>query len=560
MHARLRRPAAALITTTLAASVLGIAPAAHAADGTLTGTVSGAGGDLDNVRVTLYQREEGYDSWEETGDSVYAETDGSWSMTVPAGDYRVGFEDYSDHFAEEYYNDADEVDAPEAVTVTVPGAGPLDAELATAAHLSGAVTSSSDELFPGITVSLYRAVRRGGSDAYRLMGFALTDEAGRYDIGGVAGGRFILKFEDDSATYATEYYLDQPSIHTAPRITVGDGEIATDFDAQLDAASVISGEVTDGDGAAVANGFVTAYTKVGEQWLDVVDVTIEDGSYAADQLSAGTYRMRFVANFDDGQAVEFWQDSRTVEDADDIVLDAPGSTQVASAELVYVEPAVENVSLPMVTGTPVVGSTLSASTGTWSEEPDDYDYEWYADGEYIPYGWDSTYVPTADDIGKTLTVRVTAWKAGFVEGLSESFPTAPVTADPDATPEPTPAPTPTPTTPPAPVVTPPAPVVTPAPVITAPVALAAILEGVDVKGKAKVGKPLKLSGLDKLFRASTPVSYSFKWFAGKKAIKKATKSKLKVTRAMKGKKLSVKVTAKAASAKKSVKLKVGKVR
>ena len=43
MHARLRRPSAALIATTLAASVLGLAPAAHAADGTLSGTVTGAG-------------------------------------------------------------------------------------------------------------------------------------------------------------------------------------------------------------------------------------------------------------------------------------------------------------------------------------------------------------------------------------------------------------------------------------------------------------------------------------------------------------------------------------
>ena len=75
-----------------------------------------------------------------------------------------------------------------------------------------------------------------------------------------------------------------------------------------------------------------------------------------------------------------------------------------------------------------------------------------------------------------------------------------------------------------------------------------------------MGKTIKVTGLDTMFRASTAVTYKFQWFAGKKAIKKATKSKLKITKAMKGKVISVKVTAKAASTSKSVKLKVGKVK
>jgi hypothetical protein len=81
----------------------------------------------------------------------------------------------------------------------------------------------------------------------------------------------------------------------------------------------------------------------------------------------------------------------------------------------------------------------------------------------------------------------------------------------------------------------------------------------DVTGKPKGGKTLKLTGLDKLLRA-TGVTYKFQWLAGSKKIKKATTSKLKVTKALKGKKISVKVTASAASSSKTVKIKVGKVR
>ena len=84
------------------------------------------------------------------------------------------------------------------------------------------------------------------------------------------------------------------------------------------------------------------------------------------------------------------------------------------------------------------------------------------------------------------------------------------------------------------------------------------MAGLDVTGKPKVGKTVKVAGLDLVLR--TAVTYKFQWYAGTKKIKKATKSKLKVLSSMKGKKLSVKVTATAASTSKSVKLKVGKVR
>ena len=114
----------------------------------------------------------------------------------------------------------------------------------------------------------------------------------------------------------------------------------------------------------------------------------------------------------------------------------------------------------------------------------------------------------------------------------------------------------------APVVTPPVvtpPVVTPpAPVVDLPTALAKALAAVTVTGKPKVGKTLKVANLDLDVR--TAVTYKFQWFAGTKKIKKATKSKLKVIRAMKGKKLSVKVTGKVGATSKSRKIKVGKVR
>src|SRR5687768_14450796 len=103
MHSRLRRPAVALLTTTLAASVLGIAPAAHAADGTLSGTVTGSVSDagLPGVEVPIFQYNDDDMYWEAV---EYVDTDvnGAWSVSLPEGGYRLGFDDYRGAHIGEY--------------------------------------------------------------------------------------------------------------------------------------------------------------------------------------------------------------------------------------------------------------------------------------------------------------------------------------------------------------------------------------------------------------------------------------------------------------------------
>ena len=78
-------------------------------------------------------------------------------------------------------------------------------------------------------------------------------------------------------------------------------------------------------------------------------------------------------------------------------------------------------------------------------------------------------------------------------------------------------------------------------------------------GALKVGSTLKLKNYQAIV-GRTATTYSFKWYAGTKAIKKATKPKLKLTAALKGKKISVKVTAKSGALTTSKKLKLGTVK
>lgn len=87
-----------------------------------------------------------------------------------------------------------------------------------------------------------------------------------------------------------------------------------------------------------------------------------------------------------------------------------------------------NTALPTITGTAQVGETLTATTGTWTGSPaPEFTYAWEADGTAIEGATSDTYVIQADDLGKVITVTVTATNdAGSASVTSEG--TDPVVA------------------------------------------------------------------------------------------------------------------------------------
>jgi len=81
-----------------------------------------------------------------------------------------------------------------------------------------------------------------------------------------------------------------------------------------------------------------------------------------------------------------------------------------------------NTVLPVVTGTPNVGQTLTASNGTWTENPTSYSYQWLrcpasggqpdgSDCAVIAGATASSYPVATGDVGFRLRVRVTAANA-----------------------------------------------------------------------------------------------------------------------------------------------------
>ncbi|MDF9752817.1 hypothetical protein M2428_004295, partial [Arthrobacter sp. ES3-54] len=85
-----------------------------------------------------------------------------------------------------------------------------------------------------------------------------------------------------------------------------------------------------------------------------------------------------------------------------------------------------SVPVPTLTGTAMVGSTLTAVPGTWGPAPVVLAYQWKANGVVIAGATAATYKPVAADAGKTLTVTVTGSKSGYTTVSKTSAATAAV--------------------------------------------------------------------------------------------------------------------------------------
>ncbi|HEY4152225.1 MAG TPA: hypothetical protein VGM38_02780 [Pseudolysinimonas sp.] len=83
---------------------------------------------------------------------------------------------------------------------------------------------------------------------------------------------------------------------------------------------------------------------------------------------------------------------------------------------------------PVITGNATVGGTLTADPGTWTPAPTTLAFQWFRQtGAATPLAiagaTKASYVTTALDLGKNVTVRVTGSKSGIVSAASTSAPT-----------------------------------------------------------------------------------------------------------------------------------------
>ncbi len=69
------------------------------------------------------------------------------------------------------------------------------------------------------------------------------------------------------------------------------------------------------------------------------------------------------------------------------------------------------ITLPAISGTPSVGEILTSTTGTWTFAPTSFTRQWRRDGAAITGATSATYTIVSGDLGKAISVSVTATNA-----------------------------------------------------------------------------------------------------------------------------------------------------
>lgn len=79
-----------------------------------------------------------------------------------------------------------------------------------------------------------------------------------------------------------------------------------------------------------------------------------------------------------------------------------------------------NTKKPTLSGQAKVGKKLTAMPGTWSPSPTRTTFQWLRNGVAIKGATTKTYQPVAKDKGKKVSVRVTATRSGYPNGVATS--------------------------------------------------------------------------------------------------------------------------------------------
>ncbi|MEU3688198.1 hypothetical protein [Streptomyces narbonensis] len=89
-----------------------------------------------------------------------------------------------------------------------------------------------------------------------------------------------------------------------------------------------------------------------------------------------------------------------------------------SGSLVVKGVAPKATKAPYTTGTVKVGRTLTLNRGTWTPAPSSYAYQWYANGRAISGATKAWFTLTRTQLGTKITVRVTAYRTGHLNGVA----------------------------------------------------------------------------------------------------------------------------------------------
>jgi len=440
----------------------------------LSGTVTSASGAVKDGRVTAYLKTA--DGWTYGRDAI---TDAQGRYLIAGllpGTYALRFDGADgQNLVREWWNDKPTRATADTITLTGATAKTkVDAKLATGATISGTVTAPAGTSLGWASVAALRKLSSG----WEQVGYGSVNENGSYTIVGLGAGTYTLRFEGEAPTYTSEWWKDKITEATATTFSVAAGTAYAGYDATLakpvaSSRPTLGGTVKVGSTLKIASGTWQKGAALTYRWY--VNGEPISGATSATYTLPGTTAGKWVVGEVTGS------------------LAGHGTVTWFTDERGPIAAGTLTAPTPTISGTPVIGSTLTAKPGTWTKGAK-LAYQWFAGGKAISGATKSTYKVTSGVADKTLTVRVTGSLPGYTTASKTSKATAAVlkTAMPK------------------------------------------------ISGTAKVGSTLTA----KPGTWTSKTTFSYQWYANGKAISKATKVTYKIPKSLAGKKITVKVTGK----------------
>lgn len=388
-----RRHLSMLFVLGLVGLALGM-PAAQTARGTLRGTVieAGTGSPLGGVAVQAFCWEVvGSDPGQACGATQTA-NDGTYSLTLAPGTYKVSFDHWPAHRTVFYGGGAGVTD-DNSLPVYVPSGGSITgigAALVPLTAVTGTVSGNGQPV-GGINVTAYQL--SSTSSSWEPVQGTVTAADGTYALH-VPAGTYRIGFSDAHGPYRTVFFNGADDFALADDVVVGSADVAN-INASMGLNYPITGKVTV-DGVDMPGVAVTAYRQVaggsGSTAWEAVKVTVSrsDGTYTL-YVPDGTYRVGF-ATWQGGFDPLYYDRATSLATATDVV--------VAGAEVPNIDAAIVREvpeSGPAITGTVTVADAGGPASGVfvtaWRRPDASSPWAWVRSTNVRPDGTYALYVP-----------------------------------------------------------------------------------------------------------------------------------------------------------------------
>jgi 5-hydroxyisourate hydrolase-like protein (transthyretin family) len=286
--------------------------------GTITGKVTGNGGaGVIGIWAGAFAFNSVTQSWRVVSQPATTEADGTYAIRgLRPGQYRVGFYDSQGVYLDEYYNNSPTPGGAQSVTVNANATTPnVNVALDPAGIIEGTITLPGGTTDTGIEVLPYRLV----NGAWVAIPGGMSDEEGRYRVGGLPTGQYRLKFADPSERFTSEYYNDKATFEAADTLNIVAGT-TTIANAELAAGSALSVTVTTPQGAPLPNMAVTLYRNQPPSFPVVATrSTNASGVATFVEQPSGFYRIG-ISDPAGNYASEFYNDKLDLNSADVVAL------------------------------------------------------------------------------------------------------------------------------------------------------------------------------------------------------------------------------------------------